>query len=475
MNRIDLRVTGPTVSAACATALAAIARAESLNAVLTVTDARARERADALDAMDEAGRARLPLAGVPIAIKDNICARGTRTTAGSRMLDRFIAPYDATVVERLDAAGAVIVAKTNCDEFAMGSSNENSAYGPVRNPWAHDRTPGGSSGGSAAIVAAGAVAVSLGSDTGGSIRQPASFCGVVGLKPTYGRVSRYGLIAYGSSLDQVGPIAQTVRQAAHVLAAIAGPDPRDATTVDAPPFDVPAASASLRGLRVGVPRALIEQGVDPDVRASVEAALQVMVTGGATLHDIELPHAEYAIPTYYLVATAEASANLARFDGVRYGHRADPGEYDDLASMYAASRSEGFGAEVVRRIMLGTYVLSAGYYDAYYRKAQQVRTLIARDYERAFASVDVVATPTAPTTAFRLGEKVEDPLQMYLADVFTVSANLSGLPAISVPCGLDGQGLPVGLHLTAPAFAESALLRAAAAYEDARGAFVTPA
>ncbi len=474
MNRIDLRVTGPTASAACATALAAIAKTESLNAVLTVTDARARDRADALDALAEAERAQLALAGVPIAVKDNICARGTRTTAGSRMLDRFIAPYDATVVARLDAAGAVIVAKTNCDEFAMGSSNENSAYGPVRNPWAHDRTPGGSSGGSAAIVAAGAVAVSLGSDTGGSVRQPASFCGVVGLKPTYGRVSRYGLIAYGSSLDVVGPIAQTVRQAAHVLAAIAGPDPRDATTVDAPPFDVPGAGASLRGLRVGVPRALLEQGVDPDVRASVEGALQVMVTGGATLHDIELPHAEYAIPTYYLVATAEASANLARFDGVRYGHRAAPSEYDDLASMYAASRSEGFGAEVVRRIMLGTYVLSAGYHDAYYRKAQQVRTLIARDYERAFARVDVVATPTAPTTAFRLGEKVEDPLQMYLADVFTVSANLSGLPAISVPCGLDGQGLPVGLHLTAPAFAESALLRAAAAYEDARGAFVTP-
>ena len=474
MNRLDLRVTGPTASVACTTTLAALARTESLNAVLTVTEARARERADALDALDDEARARLPLAGVPIAIKDNICARGTRTTAGSRMLDRFIAPYDATVVERLDAAGAVIVAKTNCDEFAMGSSNENSAYGPVRNPWAHDRTPGGSSGGSAAIVAVGAVAVSLGSDTGGSIRQPASFCGVVGLKPTYGRVSRYGLIAYGSSLDQIGPIAQTVRQAAHVLAAIAGPDERDATTVHAQPVEIPDARASLRGVRVGVPRALLEEGVDPDVRASVEAALQVMVASGATLHDIDLPHAAYAIPTYYLVATAEASANLARFDGVRYGHRAAPNEYDDLASMYAASRSEGFGPEVVRRIMLGTYVLSAGYYDAYYKKAQQGRTLIARDYERAFANVDVVATPTAPTTAFRLGEKVEDPLQMYLADVFTVSANLSGLPAISVPCGLDAHGLPVGLHLTAPAFAESALLRTAAAYEDARGAFVTP-
>ena len=419
-------------------------------------------------------RARLPLAGVPVAIKDNICARGTRTTAGSRILDRFIAPYDATVVERLDAAGAVIVAKTNCDEFAMGSSNENSAFGAVLNPWDETRTPGGSSGGSAALVAAGAVPVALGSDTGGSIRQPASFCGIVGMKPTYGRVSRYGLVAYGSSLDQIGPLTRTVRQAGHVLAALAGPDPRDATTVTMPPFEVPSTDASLQGLRIGVPRALLADGVDDDVRTAVERALGVMVGGGATLHDIDLPHAAHAIPTYYLVATAEASANLARYDGVRFGHRAPASEYTDLASMYAASRSTGFGAEVMRRILLGTYVLSAGYYDAYYRKAQQVRTLITRDYERAFASVDVVVMPTAPTTAFRLGEKVEDPLQMYLADVFTVSANLSGLPAISVPCGLDGQGLPVGLQMTAPAFDETTLLRAAAAYEDARGAFPTP-
>ena len=475
MSTTDLPPAGTTsATAACDAALSAITAAERLNAVLTITDARARQRAAALDAMSDADRRLLPLAGVPVAIKDNLCARGTRTTAGSRILDRFIAPYDATVVARLEAAGAVIVAKTNCDEFAMGSSNENSSYGAVHNPWDETRTPGGSSGGSAALVAAGAVPVALGSDTGGSIRQPAAFCGIVGLKPTYGRVSRYGLIAYGSSLDQVGPLTRTVRQAGQVLAAIAGPDPRDATTVSAPPFDLPGADASLRGLRIGVPRALLADGVDDDVRGAIEQALALMVTSGATLHDIELPHAAHAIPTYYLVATAEASANLARYDGVRFGHRAPASEYTDLASMYAASRSTGFGAEVIRRIMLGTYVLSAGYYDAYYRKAQQVRTLITRDYEQAFASVDVVVMPTAPTTAFRLGEKVEDPLQMYLADVFTVSANLSGLPAISVPCGLDRQGLPVGLQMTAGSFAETTLLRAAAAYEDARGIFPTP-
>ncbi len=473
-NTTPAHVSGSTAVEACDAALQALADAAPLNAVLAVLDARARAHAAAIDALPAHAREALPLAGVPMAIKDNICARGTRTTAGSKILDTFVAPYDATVVERLDAAGAVIVAKANCDEFAMGSSNENSAYGAVRNPWAVDRTPGGSSGGSAALVAAGAVPAALGTDTGGSIRQPASFCGIVGLKPTYGRVSRYGLIAYGSSLDQIGPMTRTVREAGRVLAAIAGHDPRDATTVNAPPFDVPGDAADEAGLRIGVPRALLAEGVDDGVRAAVERALAVMVERGATLHDIELPHAPYAIPTYYLVATAEASANLARYDGVRFGHRAPASEYTDLASMYASSRSEGFGPEVVRRILLGTYVLSAGYYDAYYRKAQQVRTLITRDYERAFSAVDVVAMPTAPTTAFRLGEKLEDPLQMYLADVFTVSANLAGLPAISVPCGLDDQGLPVGLQLTAPAFGETMLLRAAAGYEDARGPFPTP-
>jgi aspartyl-tRNA(Asn)/glutamyl-tRNA(Gln) amidotransferase subunit A len=462
-----------SATAAITAALAAIDRLAPLNAVLTVLADRAHTHAEAVDRLDAEARAARPLAGMPVAIKDNICARGTRTTAGSRILEHFVAPYDATVVERLDAAGAVIVAKTNCDEFAMGSSNENSAFGAVKNPWDLSRAPGGSSGGSAALVAAGAVPVALGSDTGGSIRQPAAFCGIVGLKPTYGRVSRYGLIAYGSSLDQIGPLARTVREAGHVLAAIAGPDPRDATTVHAAPFEVPAA-ATLAGVRVGVPRALLAQGVDEGVRDGVERALALMVDQGATLHDVELPHAEHAIPTYYLVATAEASANLARFDGVRFGYRAPARETTDLASMYAATRSGGFGPEVMRRILLGTYVLSAGYYDAYYRKAQQVRTLITRDYERALAGVDVIAMPTAPTTAFRLGEKVEDPLQMYLADVFTVSANLTGLPAISVPCGLDGAGLPVGLQLTGQRFGESLLLRAAAAYEDARGPFPLP-
>ena len=475
MSATPPATTGPTTaSERCDAALRALQALAPLNAVLTLTERRAREKATAIDALSAEARSALPLAGLPMALKDNICVRGVRATAGSRMLDGFIAPYDATIVERLEAAGAVIVAKTNCDEFAMGSSNENSAFGPVRNPWAHDRTPGGSSGGSAAVVAAGAVPVALGSDTGGSIRQPASLCGVVGLKPTYGRVSRYGLIAYGSSLDQIGPMARTVREAGHVLRVLAGVDPRDATTVTAPGFDVPSAEAYLGGLRVGVPRALLGEGVDEDVRAAIERALALMVERGADVRDVDLPHAPHAIPTYYLVATAEASANLARYDGVRFGYRAAAGEYSDLSSMYAASRSAGFGAEVMRRILLGTYVLSAGYYDAYYRKAQQVRTLITRDYERAFADVDVVAMPTAPTTAFRLGEKLEDPLQMYLADVFTVSANLSGLPAISVPCGLDGQRLPIGLQLTAPAFAETTLLRAAAAYEDARGPFPTP-
>ncbi|HTV01868.1 MAG TPA: Asp-tRNA(Asn)/Glu-tRNA(Gln) amidotransferase subunit GatA, partial [Luteitalea sp.] len=460
-------------SSACEQALDALTRAGSLNAVLSVLPDRARASATAIDALDAADRATRPLAGVPIAVKDNICVRGTRTTAGSKILESFVAPYDATVVERLEAAGAVIVAKANCDEFAMGSSNENSAFGPVANPWDATRTPGGSSGGSAALVAAGVVPIALGSDTGGSIRQPASFCGIVGIKPTYGRVSRYGLIAYGSSLDQIGPFARSVREAARVLRVIAGPDPRDATTVAAAPFEVPE-HASMAGLRVGVPRALLNDGVEPGVRAAIERALATFAAGGATITDIELPHAAHAIPTYYLVATAEASSNLSRFDGVRFGYRAPTDRQSDLTSMYASTRSGGFGPEVMRRILLGTYVLSAGYYDAYYRKAQQVRTLITRDYEQALAGVDVIAMPTAPTTAFKLGEKVEDPLQMYLADVFTVSANLTGLPAISVPCGLDEHGLPVGLQLTGPAFGETVLLRAAAAYEDARGALALP-
>ena len=453
----------------CRDALARIERLDpALHAFNTVAADRALARAESLDRDFERWRD-APLAGVPLALKDNLCTRGLRTTASSRILEQYVPPYDATAVARLDAAGAVVVGKTNCDEFAMGSSNENSAFGPVCNPWAADRTPGGSSGGSAAAVAAGIVPLALGSDTGGSVRQPAGLCGVVGLKPTYGRVSRYGLIAFGSSLDQIGPLTRTVADAAIALGAIAGEDPADATSAPEPVPDYPAAlddaGGGLGGCRIGVPWSLFEQGVDPDVRRAIEAALQVLQARGATLVDVALPHAQHAIPVYYLVATAEASSNLARYDGVRYGYRA-PGA--GLRDMYGKTRALGFGAEVKRRIMLGTYVLSAGYYDAYYLKAQQVRTLILRDYEQAFSgpgAVEAIAMPTSPTAAFRLGERVSDPLQMYLADVFTVSANLAGLPAISVPCGFTAARLPVGLQLTGRRFDEATLLRVADAYE----------
>ena len=437
----------------------------SLNAFNTIAHDRALARAALLDR--EADRWRdAPLAGVPIAIKDNICTNGLRTTASSRMLASYVPPYDATVVERLEAAGAIIVGKTNCDEFAMGSSNENSAFGPVHNPWDLERVPGGTSGGSAAAVAAGVVPVALGSDTGGSIRQPSAMCGVVGLKPTYGRVSRYGLIAHASSLDQIGPIARRVRDAAVVLRVIAGRDSADATSASEPVPDFPAAlTGDIRQTRIGVPRRLLDQGVDDEVSPAFFAALESLRARGATLVDVDLPHARYAIATYYLVATAEASSNLARYDGVRYGLRVPA---SSLQAMYAKTRASGFGPEVKRRIMLGTYVLSAGYYDAYYLKAQQVRTLILRDYEAAFgapAAVDAVAMPTSPVPAFKIGERVDDPLQMYLADVFTVSANLAGLPAISVPCGFTTARLPVGLQLTGRRFDESMLLRLADAYE----------
>ena len=437
----------------------------SLNAFNTIAHDRALARAARLD--QEADRWRdAPLAGVPIAIKDNICTNGLRTTASSRMLASYVPPYDATVVERLEAAGAIIVGKTNCDEFAMGSSNENSAFGPVHNPWDLERVPGGTSGGSAAAVAAGVVPVALGSDTGGSIRQPSAMCGVVGLKPTYGRVSRYGLIAHASSLDQIGPIARRVRDAAVVLRVIAGRDSADATSASEPVPDFPAAlTGDIRQTRIGVPRRLLDQGVDDEVSRAFFAALEALRARGAALVDVDLPHARYAIATYYLVATAEASSNLARYDGVRYGLRVPA---SSLQAMYAKTRASGFGPEVKRRIMLGTYVLSAGYYDAYYLKAQQVRTLILRDYEAAFgapAAVDAVAMPTSPVPAFKIGERVDDPLQMYLADVFTVSANLAGLPAISVPCGFTTARLPVGLQLTGRRFDESTLLRLADAYE----------
>ena len=452
-----------SASDACRVALDRIDSIDgSLNAFNTVSAERAMARAADLD-RHRGELASGPLAGVPIALKDNICTRGIRTTASSRILETFVPPYDATVVERLNAAGAVVVGKTNCDEFAMGSSNENSAFGPVKNPWALDRIPGGSSGGSAVAVAAGMTPLSFGSETGGSIRQPAAMCGIVGLKPTYGRVSRYGLLAFGSSLDQIGPFGRCARDCAIALGVIAGLDKADATSASRDVDDYEAAlTGDIRGLRVGVPSRMLASGVDPEISRALAASLDVLRARGATVVDIELPHAKYAISVYYMVATAEASSNLARYDGVRYGLRIVS---DDLGAMYAKSRAKGFGAEVKRRIMLGTYVLSAGYYDAYYLKAQQVRTLILRDYDDAFTSVDVVAMPTSPIPPFKIGEKTEDPLAMYLADVFTVSANLAGLPAISVPCGFTESKLPIGLQLTGRPFDESMLLRVADAYQ----------
>ena len=453
----------------CREALARIDACQpTLNAFNTVTHERALTRAADVDAKRAAGRPLGPLAGVPVALKDNLCTRGVRTTASSRILEGYVPPYDATVVTRLDAADAVVVGKTSCDEFAMGSSNENSAFGPVHNPWSHGYAPGGSSGGSAAAVAAGCVPIALGSDTGGSIRQPASFCGVVGLKPTYGRVSRYGLLAFASSLDQIGPLTRTVEDAALALSVMAGADALDATSVPEPTMSwADALTGDVRGLRIGVPRAFLAKGVDARVTGAVDSALATFESLGALLVDIDLPHAAYAVPAYYLVCTAEASSNLARYDGVKYGYRS-PAAAQGLKAMYTHSRSEGFGPEVKRRIMLGTYVLSAGYYDAYYLKALQVRTLLRRDYDQAFQQVDVVAMPTSPIPPFALGEKTDDPLQMYLADIFTVSANLAGLPAVSVPCGFASTGsasLPIGIQLTGRAFDEATLLRAADAYE----------
>ncbi len=449
----------------CRTALEAAATlGPPLNAFRTVAAERALARAAELDAHPD--KAALPLLGVPIALKDNICTRGITTTASSRVLENYVPPYDATVVTRLETAGAVILGKTNCDEFAMGSSTENSAYGPTRNPWSTDRIPGGSSGGSAAAVAAGIVPVALGSDTGGSIRQPAALCGIVGFKPTYGRVSRYGLIAFASSLDQIGPLATTVEDAALIMDAIAGADPRDSTASAAA---VPGFAESLAGpagrTRIGVPRHLFSEGVDPDVMHAFDAAIQAAREQGAEIVDVQLPYSPQAIPVYYVIATAEASSNLARYDGVRYGRRST--EADTLLEMYERTRGAGFGREVKRRIILGTYVLSAGYYDAYYRKAQQVRTLIRRDYDRALEHVDVIAMPTSPTAAFALGERAEDPVQMYLSDVFTVSANLAGLPAVTVPCGFTREDLPIGLQLTGRAMDDANVLRVADVYERA--------
>jgi aspartyl-tRNA(Asn)/glutamyl-tRNA(Gln) amidotransferase subunit A len=437
-----------------------------IGAFLTLCQDRALAQAAQIDQMAAEGIPLPPLAGVPVAIKDVMVTSGVRTTAGSKILETFIPPYDCTAVARLEAAGAVILGKLNCDEFAMGSSNENSAYQPVHNPRDKSRVPGGSSGGSAAAVAAGMAVATLGSDTGGSIRQPASFCGVVGVKPTYGRVSRYGLIAFASSLDHIGPFAGTVREAALVLRTIAGRDPMDSTSADVPVPDYLAElDTPIQGLRVGVAGEYFGSGLDSEVRAAVEAAIQQLAQLGCEVVPVSLPHTEYAIPAYYIVATAEASSNLARFDGVRYGFRAKAG---NLSQMYRETRDAGFGTEAKRRIMLGTYALSAGYYDAYYLKAQKVRTLLTRDFDEAFKKVDVIAAPTAPTPAFRLGEKVNDPLAMYLADIYTVTANLAGIPGISIPCGENHEGLPIGLQLFARHFDEATLLRVAHAYERDR-------
>ena len=449
----------------CRAALSRIAETNpALNAFHTISNERALAQAAALDGR-QGEWDRLPLLGVPVALKDNLCTRGLKTTAGSRILEHYVPPYDATAVDRLVAAGAVVVGKTNCDEFAMGSSTENSAFGPTRNPWAPGRTPGGSSGGSAAAVAARMVPLAIGSDTGGSIRQPAALCGVVGVKPTYGRVSRYGLLAFASSLDQIGPFATSVADAALALQVIAGPDPRDATCAAAPVSDlVGALTGEVAGVKIGVPRALVSEdaGVDPEIRTAFEQSIETLRQLGVEIVDVALPHSAHAIPVYYLVATAEASSNLARYDGVRYGYRAPDAA---LGEMYDRTRDAGFGPEVKRRILLGTYVLSAGYYDAYYLKAQQVRTLIRQDYEIALETVDLIAMPTSPTPAFALGERMDDPLQMYLADVFTVAANLAGLPSISIPCGFTRTRLPCSLQLTGRAMDEATVLRVADAFE----------
>jgi aspartyl-tRNA(Asn)/glutamyl-tRNA(Gln) amidotransferase subunit A len=461
-----IRAGQTSATAVCRTALDRIAASdETIGAFLAVAADAALARAADLDAQRDAWPS-LPLLGVPVALKDNLCTRGLTTTAASRMLEHYVPPYNATVVERLTAAGAIVIGKTNCDEFAMGSSTENSAFRVTRNPWAHDRTPGGSSGGSAAAVASGMVPLALGSDTGGSIRQPAALCGVVGVKPTYGRVSRYGLLAFASSLDQIGPFTRTVADAALACEVLAGPDPRDATcmTMAAGGFQA-ALTGDIRGVRIGVPRSLLAEGVDTDVLRAFDRAVDALAQLGATIDEVALPHSAHAIPVYYLICTAEASANLARYDGVRYGFRAPAAS---LGEMYDRTRDQGFGAEVKRRILLGTYVLSAGYYDAYYLKAQQVRTLIKRDYDAALATVDLVAMPTSPTPAFRLGERTSDPLQMYLADVFTVAANLTGMPAISVPCGKTADGLPCGLQLTARPLDEAMMFRVADAYETSQ-------
>jgi len=435
---------------------------DTLNAFLQIDRKGALQRAEELE-----GSTRGALAGLTVAVKDNICVKGLQTSCGSKILGAYQPPYSATVIERLQNAGAVIIGKTNCDEFAMGSSNENSAFGPVRNPWDTSKVPGGSSGGSAAAVAAGIVPVALGSDTGGSVRQPASLCGVLGLKPTYGRNSRYGLVAFASSLDQIGIFARKTEDVARVLTVIAGRDLHDATTANVPVPDYQMGlNGDLKTVRIGFPAALFGKGLDAEVADAVRQVVEVYKQLGAEIVEADLPHASYAIAVYYIIATAEASSNLARFDGVRYGFRAE--DATELRQMYRKTREEGFGPEVKRRIMLGTYVLSAGYYDAYYRKAQQVRTLIKNDFINAFKSCDAIITPTAPTPAFAIGEKVDDPLAMYLNDIYTVTANLAGVPGLSVPCGLSAERLPIGFQLLGPNWSEPTLLKLANEYERVR-------
>lgn len=436
-----------------------------LNAYILVLADQAIEEARAFDNAEKDLRLS-PLAGIPIALKDVLCTNGVRTTCASNILKNFVPPYDGTVIERLKQAGAIFLGKTNMDEFAMGSSNENSAFGPARNPWDLDRVPGGSSGGSAVAVAADLCAGALGTDTGGSIRQPASFCGVVGLKPTYGRVSRFGLIAFASSLDQIGPIAKDVEDAALMLQVIAGYDRRDSTSVDRPVPDYRSVlHEPLKGLRLGVPREYFIEGIHPEVASKVQQAIRTCEQLGAEISEVSLPHTEYGVAAYYIIAPAEASSNLARYDGVKYGFRISDAR--DLMNMYHQTRSQGFGAEVKRRIMLGTYVLSAGYYDAYYKKASQVRTLIRQDFLEAFEKCDALLTPVAPLPPFKIGEKTEDPLQMYLSDVFTLPPSLAGIPGISVPCGFSSEGLPVGLQILGPHFREDVVLRVAYQFEQA--------
>jgi len=438
-----------------------------VKAYITQTKETAMAQAEALDEKLKGWRRTMPLTGMPIAIKDNICTEQVLTTCASRMLGTFVPPYDATVIARLRGQGYLLLGKTNLDEFAMGSSTENSAFGPSRNPWNVSHVPGGSSGGSAAAVAADECVAALGSDTGGSIRQPAALCGVVGLKPTYGRVSRFGLIAFASSLDQIGPITKDVTDAAIMMNVIAAHDPLDSTSANLPVPDYTKAlkKKDLRKLKVGVPQEFFAAGIDPEVEQAVRAAIDGLKNLGGQLKDVSLPTTEYAVAIYYLIATAEASSNLARYDGVKYGLRTKQAK--DLLDMYVKTRQEGFGPEVKRRIMLGTYALSAGYYDAYYGKAQAARTMTKRDFDEAFKEVDLIVTPVTPTPAFKLGEKSEDPLQMYLSDIFTISANLAGLPAISIPCGFSKAGLPIGLQIIGRPFEEETILRAAHAYEQA--------